>query len=232
MPQAGPIERPVKATRASRVAEDLRQSILRGDLAPGEKVNLDRLRTHFGISLSPLREAVSRLVTVGLVESEDQRGFRIAPVSVDDLAEVTRLRADFESLALGYAVELAEIDWESAVLGALHRLNRASRDPSATDSAREAAHSAFHLALIEGCGMPILVGFCRNLHDLNLRYRRLFGAGLDENRDMSAEHVAIAEAAAVRRDADAACVLLRRHVERTGLDLSTRISRPPDQRPE
>ena len=227
MPQTGPKARPVKTTRASRVAEDLRQSILRGDLAPGEKVNLDRLRAQLGVSLSPLREAISRLTTVGLVLSEDQRGFRIAPVSVGNLAEVTRLRADLESLALGYAVERAEIDWESAVLGALHRLNRVAADAATTGDAWEAAHAAFHLALIEGCGMPVLIGFCRTLHDLNLRYVRLHGIGPGENRDMAAEHAAIAEAAAVRRDAGAARALLRGHAERTGRDLSARIGQLP-----
>lgn len=229
MRQAGSETRPVKATRASRVAEDLRQSILHGDLAPGEKVNLDRLRAHFGVSLSPLREAISRLATVGLVESEDQRGFRIAPVSAANLAEVTRLRADLESLALGYAVERAEIDWESAVLGALHRLNRATRDPATTSDAWEAAHAAFHLALIEGCGMPVLIGFCRTLHDLNFRYLRLHGTGPGVDRDMAAEHAAIAEAAAVRRDAKTARALLRGHAERTGRDLSARFGHPPDK---
>lgn len=228
MPRAGSETRPVKATRASRVAEELRLSILRGDLAPGEKVNLDRMRAHFGVSLSPLREAISRLATVGLVESEDQRGFRIAPVSAENLAEVTRLRADLEGLALGYAVERAGIDWESAVLGALHRLNRVTRDPAATGDVRESAHSAFHLALIEGCGMPVLIGFCQTLHDLNLRYLRLHGTGPGADRDMAAEHAAIAEAAAVRRDADAARALLRGHAERTGRYLSARIGQPPD----
>lgn len=229
MPQAGSGTRPVKATRASRVAEDLRRSILRGELAPGEKVNLDRLRAQFGVSLSPLREAISRLATVGLIQSEDRRGFRIAPVSAANLAEVTRLRADLESLALGYAVERAGIDWESAVLGALHRLNRVARDPATTGDAWEAAHSAFHLALIEGCGMPVLIGFCRTLHDLNLRYRRRLGTSPVEDRDLAAEHAAIAEAAAVRRDAEAARALLRDHAERTGRDLSARIGQPPDE---
>jgi len=56
-------------------------AILRGDLKPGAKINLDRLRQDFAVSISPLREAVSRLVPDGLVEFEDQRGYRVAPVS-------------------------------------------------------------------------------------------------------------------------------------------------------
>ncbi len=75
--------------------------------------------------------------------------------------------------------------------------------------------------------MPVLIGFCRTLHDLNLRYLRLLGTSPGKDRDMAAEHAAIAEAAAVRRDAETARALLRDHAERTGRDLSARIGQPP-----
>src|SRR3712207_9157065 len=94
-----------KKTIASRVSHEIRQAILRGDMKPGSKINLDRLRTAYDISLSPLREALSRLVADGLVELEDLRGYRVAPVSTSNLAEVTRLRVEFESLALKHSIE-------------------------------------------------------------------------------------------------------------------------------
>lgn len=220
-----------KPTRASRVAEALRQSILRGDLKPGDKVNLDRLRQIHGVSLSPMREAVSRLVSLGLVEFEDQRGYRIAPVSLGNLAEVTRLRADLESLAIGYAVERAGIDWESEVLGALHRLGRTAHEPDDPVSLErwEAAHLAFHMALLRGCGMPMLVDFCLVLNTLNDRYRRLFAHRPAGDRDMAVEHAEIADAAAVRRDRREAETLLRAHVERTGRELTERFGEHAQQ---
>lgn len=217
-------KRPGKATRASRVAERLRAAILAGELRPGAKVNLDQLREAFGVSLSPLREAIARLVPSGLVEFEDQRGYRIAPLSRENLAEVTRLRADLESLALGYACARGGLDWEGAVMGALHRLNRTERDPARPETleAWEAAHSDFHMALIGGCGMPMLIDFCRTLHNLNGRYRRLLLAHHPGDRDIAAEHGAIADAA-VARDGPKAAQLLRAHIERTGTRLAGRI---------
>lgn len=217
--------RSIKATRATNLAETLRSAILSGELRPGAKINLDQLRAAHRVSLSPLREAVARLLPTGLVEFEDQKGYRIAAVSRANLAEVTRLRADLETLALRYAIETAGLDWESGVLAQLHRLSRTPRDAEDPTSLGrwESAHAAFHLALIEGCGMSMLLDTCRTLHNLNDRYRRLFLARHVEDRDVGAEHAAIARAA-VERAKPEAIRLLRAHIERTGANLALRIA--------
>jgi GntR family carbon starvation induced transcriptional regulator len=176
-------------------------------MAPGSKVNLDQLRTQHGVSLSPMREAVSRLVAERLMEFEDQRGYRVAPVSRQHLAEVTRLRADLEALALAHAIARGGLDWESGVLAARHRLARGS-DP--------AAHWAFHEALISGCHLPMLTDFCTLLRNHHLRYCNL----LKTSAPPAGDHEAIAEAA-VSRDADLATALLRSHIERAGAHLDT-----------
>ncbi|MEQ3626966.1 MAG: FCD domain-containing protein [Celeribacter sp.] len=217
-----------KATRASRVALELRDLILRGDLPPGSKVHLDQLRERFGVSLSPMREAVSRLVADGIVVFEDQRGYRIAPVSRDNLTEISRVRADLESLALRYAIAEADLDWESEILAALHRVDRTPRDNDdpALFEAWEQAHSDFHQALIGGCAMPTLLRFCATLHLQTDRYRRLLLPGTPLDVDVAAEHAAIADAA-VARDTDRAAELLRDHIQRNGTLLAARIDPDP-----
>ena len=214
-----------KPTRASRVASELRTAILRGEIEAGAKVNLDQLRSRFGISLSPLREAISRLVADGLVEAEDQRGFRIAPMSGENLAEVTGMRADLEGLALGLSIDRADVEWEGGVLSALHRLNRIDRDPDRPESieAWESAHADFHNALAAGCGRPMLRAICVRLHGLNDRYRRLLIRQGGGDRDVASEHAAIADAA-VGRNRDLAIALLRQHIQRTGTALAGRIA--------
>lgn len=205
---------PAKATRSSQLAEDIRQTILSGRMQPGTKINLDRMRAAYGVSLSPLREAVARLTHTGLVEFEDQRGYRIAGISPENLAEVTRLRVELESLALALAIERAGLEWEAEVMAALHRLTRADRtQPDAWD----AACTAFHQTLVDGADMPILSGTCGVLLGLNERYRRILAA------QPSDDHAAIAEAAAVRRDANLARALLRDHIERGGACLARRL---------
>ena len=216
---------PRKATIASRISAELRQAILRGDMEPGAKINLDRTREAYQVSVSPLREAMARLVSDGIVEFEDQLGYRVTPVSLANLEEVTRLRIDLETLALGYSIKAGDIDWESGVIAALHRLNRTERDPASTSSieAWEMAHTAFHLQLIAGCGMPLLLNFCAVLHNLNDRYRRIFLLQNPGDRNVRDEHKAIAEAT-VARNQSTACTALARHIERTGTNLRGKLA--------
>ena len=68
-----------KKTIASRVSHEIRQAILRGDMKPGSKINLDRLRTGYDISLSPCAQAPASWSRTRLVELEDLRGYRVAP---------------------------------------------------------------------------------------------------------------------------------------------------------
>lgn len=199
--------------------------ILSGALAPGEKINLDRLRAAHDTSVSPLREAMTRLVATGLVAFEDQRGYRVAGVSAENFAEITLLRQETEALALRQAMARGTIDWESTVIGALHRLERAPRQatPGAPD-----VHRRFHLALIEGAEMPLLTGFCATLLTLDARYRLLFPSAPGSAPEDAGEHRAIAEAA-VARDLPHAEALLRSHIARGGARLLAAMSAAPPQ---
>jgi len=64
-----------KNTLASHLVDRLREEILAGNLAPGSKINVENIRRNFGVSLSPLREAFSRLIAVGFVELHDNKGY-------------------------------------------------------------------------------------------------------------------------------------------------------------
>lgn len=210
-----------KETLSSRIVADLRTQIVRGTLAPGEKINLDRLRAAQDVSISPLREAMSRLVADGLVAFEDQRGYSVTPVSEAGLAEITRLRVTLEAMALRGAIAAGDLEWESRVMGALYRLRTAPR--ATGDTAQwETAHTEFHMALLRGAPMPLLLHFCAQLRALQDRYRMLFLADLPAGRDVQAEHDAIA-AAACARNADLAVSRLVAHIEATGALLRTRM---------
>jgi DNA-binding GntR family transcriptional regulator len=214
-----------KNTIASQLVERLREAIVSGQLEAGTKINLDRAREIFAVSLSPLREALARLIPDGLVTFEDNRGYRVAPVSLADLREITRLREEFETLALRQATAVAPPEWERDVMRSLHRLNTAERDPAdpATLERWEALHREFHLTLLAGCRMPLLLRFCRTLLNLNDRYRRSFLVRTSGDRNVSVEHSEIAQGA-VARDADFACARLREHIHRTGSNLAAHLS--------
>jgi DNA-binding GntR family transcriptional regulator len=205
-------------TLAAGIATRLRTLIASGEIPPGEKLHLDELRGKFGVSLSPLREALSRLSAEGFVVAMDgERGYRVAPVSENNLVEVTRLRAEIETLALRESIARGDDRWEGDVVVSLHRLSKLER--SSTGDSRvddwEKAHRTFHQNLLAACRMPLLINFCATLHDLSDRYRRLFLEDHPIDRDVAQEHREIADATLERR-ADAACTLLRDHIERTG----------------
>jgi len=218
-------------TLADALATELRSAILRGDVAPGSKLRLGDLRTRFGVSLSPLREALSRLAAEHVITAESQRGYRVPEVSLEGLAEVNKVRCHIEPFALAESIRRGGDDWEERLVAVFHRLTKFERANARTTRVEdwEAAHRDFHGGLIGACGMPLLLQFCGVLYDLSDRYRRLFLAKYPLDRDIHAEHQAILNAA-LARDAAKASVLLRQHVERTGsniLQVMERDARKP-----
>jgi GntR family carbon starvation induced transcriptional regulator len=210
------------ATLSTKIAETLREQITRGLLLPGEKLSLSNLCLKFGVSLSPVREALSRLFAEGFVVMENRSGYRVAPVSESNLLEVMRLRLQLESFALRESIKLADMQWESEVVATLYRLEKIEKtqDKDLSVEKWEECHRALHDKLLSGCGMPLLLQFLSILHDLDDRYRRLF---LDINpidRNILVEHARICNAA-VERDADRACALLCAHIEHT----STKVAK-------
>lgn len=218
----------MSATLASRLTRSLRDELLRGAFEPGQPLRLNQLSERFGVSLSPLREALSRLAAEGFVIAHDQRGYQVAPVSVEDFREITQLRVLLESLALRKSIEQGDDAWEAALLAAHHRLQLLERRHAAGQAASlddwEARHREFHLALISACRMPILQQFCENLLDFSDRYRRIFLRSRPLDRDIPQEHGDVLEAT-LARDADRACALLTRHLERTAANVSAALAR-------
>lgn len=213
-----------KLTDTSLVTERLREEILRGAVAPGAKLKLVPLARRYEVSRGPLREAASRLAAEGLVTHEDQRGFRVTPVSRADLLDVTHTRQRVEVLALRDAMAHGDLDWEGRVMASCHVLARVT----AHDGSPEARttflehHQAFHEALVSACPSRYLLEFRDRMYQLSERYRHLasdrYATGAA--RDIAAEHSAIAEAA-VRRDVETACALLSTHLGETATTLLT-----------
>lgn len=211
-----PVMKDSGGTLAGALSDRLRHAIVSGRFEPGERLRLDDLRAQFGVSLSPLREALMGLGAERLVDVEAQRGFRIPPVSESGLREVTRLRIEMESLALREAIRRGDLAWESAIAATLHRLQKTGRAGSGDRPQDwETAHRAFHMTLLSACAMPLLLNFCSVLHDHSDRYRRLFLQSHAGDRDVPNEHRRIAELT-MARESTAAIELLGLHIGRTG----------------
>jgi DNA-binding GntR family transcriptional regulator len=204
-------------TLASAVLDRLRAEILSGRLAPGEKLRLEHLAIEYGVGRTPLREACCRLASEGLVAIEDQRGFRVAPISRADLLDLTRTRQQIEGLALRSSLARGGADWEAEVAAALQRLLRHPLKKTAPTSAADpwgVEHGRLHTALLSACDSPWLLRFQAVLFDQSERYRRLALAFGQASRDVEGEHRALVRAA-LARDVERACALLVEHIART-----------------
>lgn len=207
-------------TLATSIAQRLREDVLAGRREPGARVLLEELKDSFGVSWSPIREALARLVAEGIIVADGQRAYRVAPASRQELSEVLYLRVLLETTALRLAIERGDDAWEAEVLAAQHRLGKLESRRLEPQDAREweSWHRAYHAALMQGSGSPILLQFCRTLHDTNDRYRRLYLSSHAMDRDVAAEHRAITQAT-LARNGTLACRLLAAHIERTGRNI-------------
>lgn len=191
----------------------IRKDIIFGQLRPSEKLRLEPLRKRYNVSVTTLREILNRLTSDGLVVAEGQKGFEVASVSDANLWEIAELRLLVEGHAVARSFEKGDLDWESQVVAAHHKLNRLEDRMIAGDmSAREdwkRADWGFHRALITGCGSKTLMDLHSELFDKYLRYQMLTLAFRGEHA--AREHAELLEAA-FARDARKAKEVLGIHI--------------------
>lgn len=216
----GEPEAPRKASKTlvEGAYETLRREILSGTFEPGTKLRTEELRARYAISGSTMREALTRLLGEALVTSEGQRGFRVAPASIEDFEDLTRVRVLLETEALRQAIAHGDEAWESQIVASFYRLSkveeRLAQNPLAAVSEYEERNRDFHNALIAACPSRWLHYIIGILFQQSERYRRLAIAKRNTPRDLHAEHKAIFDAV-IARDADLACKHEADHIERT-----------------
>jgi DNA-binding GntR family transcriptional regulator len=195
-----------RETLATRALEELRTAIAEGRLAPGERFSVAQLAQLFGVSRTPVREALLQLERQGVVRFERNRGVRVLETSAHDVQEVFELRLLLEVPATRRACarlrddELEALERELAGMAA------------AEEETRFMAHDArFHELLLAAAGNRRLVASVRSLRD-HVRVR--LGATDGRSRELD-EHRAII-AALRERDADSAAAAMHDHLHTTG----------------
>lgn len=209
------------------VYERIRADVLSGQLAPGQKLLIENLREQYQAGGSPVREALNRLSAERLVQHLDQRGFAVAPVSVEGMLELARTRIWVETMALRQSIANRTPAWEEELVLAGYRLSRVPRsispDVYQENPEWERRHRALHHAFISRCDSSWLLGFCEQLYDQAYRYRQLAVRTAYKSRNVQDEHQLIIDAAVEGR-ADDAAALLERHYQHTA-DIILAISR-------
>lgn len=204
-------------SRSSVVYDLLRQDLLRGVFAPGEKLGTVALGQRYAMGSSSVREALNRLSAEGLVDRIDQKGFRVASLDWRELPILLETRCEIEALALRDSIKHRTAAWEDALILLVYRLSNTPRsladDHYVLNPVWEELHTQFHHALLANCRSRWLRQFCASLADEAYRFRQVSASRNYARRD-EGEHVAIFQTCLEGR-ADEAVALLVAHYRRT-----------------
>lgn len=205
-----------RVTLTAQIEDALREDIISGTLAPGERLTTAELTLRYQVSATPLREALQRLAAQKLVEIDPGLGATVPPISRAHLRDTYRAREMLEVAAVARSIERADARWEFRVrelFGEFQMavaLSQGGRDDGLLSWSP--AHRAFHEGLIANCDSPWLESLLHVINDHTERYRML--SARSGVRDPMEEHAAIF-AAALARNVVAATDALRQHLERT-----------------
>jgi DNA-binding GntR family transcriptional regulator len=193
----------------------IRTDIIFAVLRPDEKLKLDPLRERYQTSITTLREVLNRLSSEGFVVAVGQKGFRVAPVSLQGLMEVAELRQLIECHALRASIAKGGIDWEAAVISSHHKL--AAVEAQLTEGRTvdmtiwKKLDRDFHSTLISACDSDMLLRLFDDVFDHYVRYQRLvLGFRGQEAAD---EHLQLMKSA-LARDADETERVLVKHLRK------------------
>lgn len=196
----------------------LRSDILFGRRPPSSRLPISEIAEEHGVSVSVVREAVTRLASEDLVEATPQRGFSVRPISIEHFRDLTWVRIQIETMALRRSIERGDVAWEAALVAAHHRLAVTPMvlEDGTGNTEWMAAHGAFHAALAGASGSPVLERVRGQLYDASELYR-YWSATLPHHSGrapIADEHKAILDAA-LAHDADLAVDLVTRHLQTT-----------------
>ena len=207
-------------TLVERAVSLIHRDLLSGALKPNTRLRVQELAQRYSIGATPIREALSRLSPLGLVQPLGNRGFRAKPLSRVDLEDIVVARRVNEVGALRRAMELGNADWEAAIVGALYRLKAALQRNAGEDGQEVAefdhSHKTFHMTLIAACDSGRLLELSDMLYDQACRYRQIMMRTVRLTGDFYDEHARLAEKV-LARDMEGACAQLSCHL---GISLS------------
>jgi GntR family carbon starvation induced transcriptional regulator len=190
----------------------IRTDIVFGRLRPGQKLKLDGVKESYGVSVSTLREILSRLTGEGFVVAEARRGFEVAPVSIENLKELADLRLLLESHAMRASFANSDVEWEGRVVSAHHKLASTERLMESGIGELEQwkrYDGEFHQALISNCGSRVLMDAHALVFDKYFRYQMV--AFRYRGEEPAAQHKALLKCA-LKCDAETAKRILTTHV--------------------
>jgi DNA-binding GntR family transcriptional regulator len=193
----------------------LRHDVLSLAFLPGAKLKVEHLQQSYGLSSSPIREALNRLTEEGLVRADERKGFRVAMVSDEDLQDITSMRLLIDLPTLEQSMRSGDDEWESYVIASFHLLekleSRLPEGPVVLNADWSALHRSFHRAMMSACPSERMVLTSSSLFDQAERYRHISARYRTVIKRKSEEHKVLMRAV-LKRDIETAKELHQEHV--------------------
>lgn len=211
-------------TITTQCYEELKNAIINGELPPGKKLKIEELKASLGIGQSALRESLTKLSSHGLVESYDNKGFRVAKISEEDVHDTYQTFCQIERLALQSSIEHGTSEWEAHIIASLYQLSRIELSTTNVNYDEwKHANNNFHLALLAACRSPLLLKMRADLYHRFDRYATIAfkktGLQLHINHE---EHRALSEAV-LNRSTEKALRLITNHIMQSEQDVITHL---------
>ena len=208
-PRAG-IRTVERTTARSEIVRTLQAAVVSGELRPGVLYSAPTLALRFGVSATPVREAMLDLVKEGLVETVPNKGFRVCELSDRELDEITAVRALLEVPTVRAVAAAGATDPQLRRLRKLAEAIQAAADRG--DVVAQNKHDLeFHRALLSLSGNDTLVELVSGLRVRSRLYGQLALARTGGLTDSAAEHALLVDAIEAH-DADAAEALMTQHL--------------------
>ena len=211
-------------TLADRVCQQIVNSIVTGELLPGQKISEPGLAKLYGISRGPLREAIRRLEGWRLIERKPHVGARVVQLSAGELVEIYRVREALE----GMASRLAAENMTAEEIASLKELLDSHEDSIAQQEGRayfqKEGDLDFHYRIVQGsknAKLQELLG--DDLYQLVRMYRYQFSVSSSRPKRALKEHRQIVDAIEAR-DAELAEMLMRRHISAARQNIEAKLN--------
>ncbi|GAB3367542.1 DNA-binding GntR family transcriptional regulator [Amycolatopsis echigonensis] len=215
----------MKQMLSEQIYDRVRDAIMRGEVEPGQALKPQELAARYEVSLAVVREALVRLVGEGLAERLTNRGFAVPTLADQRWQEIIEARRTVEPAMLRMSVARGDLEWETRVRAAGHRLARTPmyvpEEGSYYSAAWAEAHRLFHRTLLDGCGNAVLLETFDRMWMASELARRwtVHPAYRIPVEDVLAQHEGL-ERAALSRDPEAAAELLTDHLAATAAVLT------------
>jgi DNA-binding GntR family transcriptional regulator len=214
------------ATKSDFAYTRVRELILSGELQPGTVLNQATLAREIGISTTPLREALRRLMQQGLVELDAHRDARVTELDAEEARDLLEVRRSLDPMAAALAAERRTKQDIAEMRISLDGLTALPSDPTV---AQLIAHRRFHTAVYRASHNTMLIGMLDGLWDTADRYRR-HGLQVERSPEERAvkdrEHTLLLQAI-VESDAETAGEVMRAHIQTSlGAKSAWRLAKP------